>query len=178
MCERPGFLRFRIPASLAGLFNLQPSTKGKMSHFTEIKTQIKDIEALRSLCQEIGLGLLENAEARGYYENKTKGDYVIRLKGPMTLPGTSNRTARSGSLPASGRATWRTKSPRARLASVNSACQLSGCLCAFVRKPVRQSIPPAIQPSLLAYLHRCFLGIVRDPIQLATWRRRYSAVRR
>jgi len=27
-----------------------------MSHFTEIKTQIKDIEALRSACAELGLG--------------------------------------------------------------------------------------------------------------------------
>ena len=52
-----------------------------MSHFTEIKTQIKDIEALRLACQELGLNLLQNAEARGYYENKTKGDYVIQLKG-------------------------------------------------------------------------------------------------
>ncbi len=52
-----------------------------MSHFTEIKTQIKDIEALRLGCQEMGLTLLQNADARGYYENRTKGDYVIRLKG-------------------------------------------------------------------------------------------------
>jgi hypothetical protein len=56
-----------------------------MSHFTTIKTQIKDIEALRSVCQEMGLSLLQNAEARGYYENKTKGDYVIRLKGPYDI---------------------------------------------------------------------------------------------
>ncbi len=56
-----------------------------MSHFTEIKTQIKDIEALRSACVEMGLTLLQNAEARGYYENKTKGDYVIRLKGPYDV---------------------------------------------------------------------------------------------
>ena len=56
-----------------------------MSHFTEIKTQIKDIEALRSACQELGLTLLQNAEARGYYQNKTKGDYVIRLKGPYDI---------------------------------------------------------------------------------------------
>ena len=53
-----------------------------MSHFTEIKTQIKDIEALRQTCQELGLSLIPNTEARGYYENKTKGDYVIQLKGP------------------------------------------------------------------------------------------------
>lgn len=56
-----------------------------MSHFTEIKTQIKDIEAVRSACQEMGLSLQQNAEARGYYENKTKGDYVIRLKGPYDI---------------------------------------------------------------------------------------------
>ena len=52
-----------------------------MSHFTTIKTQIKDIEALRSACNELGFALLRNAEARGYYENKTRGDYVIKLKG-------------------------------------------------------------------------------------------------
>ncbi len=56
-----------------------------MSHFTEIKTQIKDIEALRSACKEMGLTLLQSAEARGYYENKAKGDYVIRLKGPYDI---------------------------------------------------------------------------------------------
>ena len=33
----------------------------------------------------MGLSLLQNADARGYYENKTKGDYVIRLKALMTM---------------------------------------------------------------------------------------------
>ena len=56
-----------------------------MSHFTEIKTQIKDIEALRQTCQEMGLTQLQNTQARGYYENKTKGDYVIQLKGPYDI---------------------------------------------------------------------------------------------
>jgi hypothetical protein len=56
-----------------------------MSHFTEIKTQIKDIEALRLACQKLGLTLLQNAEARGYYENRTQGDYVIQLKGPYDI---------------------------------------------------------------------------------------------
>ena len=56
-----------------------------MSHFTTIHTQIKDIEALRLACQELGLALLQNAEARGYYENKTRGDYVIQLKGPYDI---------------------------------------------------------------------------------------------
>ena len=56
-----------------------------MSHFTTIKTQIKDIEALRSACKEMGLSLLQNAEARGYYENKIKGDFVVQLKGPYDI---------------------------------------------------------------------------------------------
>jgi hypothetical protein len=59
--------------------------KINVSHFTEIKTQIKDIEALRLACAELGLTLLQNAEARGYYENKTKGDYVVQLKGPYDI---------------------------------------------------------------------------------------------
>jgi hypothetical protein len=56
-----------------------------VSHFTEIKTQINDIAALRLACKELGLALLQNAEARGYYENRTKGDYVIKLKGPYDI---------------------------------------------------------------------------------------------
>jgi hypothetical protein len=56
-----------------------------MSHFTTIKTQIKDIEALRSACTEMGLSLLQDLEARGYYENKTKGEFVVRLKGPYDV---------------------------------------------------------------------------------------------
>jgi len=56
-----------------------------MSHFTTIKTQIKDIEALRSACKELGLALEQNTEARGFVENKTHGDYVIRLKGPYDI---------------------------------------------------------------------------------------------
>ena len=56
-----------------------------MSHFTEIKTQIKDIEALRLACRELGLTLLQNAVARGYYGNETKGDYVVQLKGPYDI---------------------------------------------------------------------------------------------
>jgi Protein of unknown function (DUF1257) len=82
-CGKP----FRHPIHerhpLRNHFNHQP--KGNMSHFTEIKTQIKDIEALRQACQEMGLPLLQDAEARGYYENKTKGEYVIQLKGPYDV---------------------------------------------------------------------------------------------
>jgi hypothetical protein len=56
-----------------------------MSHFTTIKTQIKDIEALKSACSEMGLPVLEKAQARGYYENQTRGDFVIKLKGPYDI---------------------------------------------------------------------------------------------
>ncbi len=56
-----------------------------MSHFTTIKTQIKDIEALKSACAEMGLTVLQNAEARGYYTNKIKGEFVIQLKGPYDI---------------------------------------------------------------------------------------------
>ena len=56
-----------------------------MSHFTTIKTQIKDLEALRSASTELGLTLLQNTEARGYAGNSLKGDYVLRLKGPYDI---------------------------------------------------------------------------------------------
>ena len=56
-----------------------------MSHFTTIKTQIKDIAALRSALTEMGLSLSTNAHARGYLQNTIKGDYVIPLSGPYDL---------------------------------------------------------------------------------------------
>ncbi len=56
-----------------------------MSHFTTVKTQIKDIDALRLACAELGLTVKQNAQARGYYENKTRGDCVIKLKGPYDI---------------------------------------------------------------------------------------------
>ena len=56
-----------------------------MSHFATIQTQIRDIAALREACRELGLTVQENAEARGYDENRQHGDYVIRLKGPYDV---------------------------------------------------------------------------------------------
>ena len=56
-----------------------------MSHFTTIKTQIKDIEALRLACAELGCTLWRDAEARGYGGNKIAGDYMIKLKGPFDI---------------------------------------------------------------------------------------------
>jgi len=56
-----------------------------MSHFTTIRTQVRDIAALRAACSELGLELAQNATARGYAGNGTKGDYVVRLKGPYDI---------------------------------------------------------------------------------------------
>ena len=56
-----------------------------MSHFTTIKTQIKDIEALRAACREMGLTLFQNVDARGYGQTTRKGDYVIKLNGPYDI---------------------------------------------------------------------------------------------
>src|SRR5512136_2891941 len=56
-----------------------------MSHFTSIQTQIKDIEALREACAELGLALLPHAEARGYGSTVHRGEFIIRLKGPYDV---------------------------------------------------------------------------------------------
>ena len=56
-----------------------------MSHFTTIETQIKDIEAVRSACAEMGLTIANNTHARGYGQNRIPGDYVIRLNGPYDV---------------------------------------------------------------------------------------------
>ena len=56
-----------------------------MSHFTTVTTQIKDITALRCACRELGIEVLESAQARGYSTNTTRGDYVLRLKGPYDI---------------------------------------------------------------------------------------------
>lgn len=56
-----------------------------MSHFTTIQTQIRDVSALRAACEELGLGVLANTQARGYGGNKLNGDLVIRLNGPYDI---------------------------------------------------------------------------------------------
>lgn len=56
-----------------------------MSHFTDISIEIRDIEALRKACADLGLSVLEQATARGYGENLIRGEYVIRLQGPYDI---------------------------------------------------------------------------------------------
>jgi hypothetical protein len=56
-----------------------------MSHFTQIQTRITDIEALRAACAELGLEVVENAQARGFGRNQRSGQHVIRLAGPYDV---------------------------------------------------------------------------------------------
>jgi len=56
-----------------------------MSHFATIQTQIRDIEALRDACAEMGLLVLQNTAARGYGTNRHHGEHVIALKGPYDI---------------------------------------------------------------------------------------------
>jgi len=56
-----------------------------VSHFTTIQTQIKDIEALRSAVNELGLKLIPNTTARGFINQTVKGEFVIRLQGPYDI---------------------------------------------------------------------------------------------
>jgi len=56
-----------------------------MSHFVTIKTQIKDIEALRAACAELGLEMQENSIARGYGSTRVPAEFVIKLKGPFDI---------------------------------------------------------------------------------------------
>lgn len=66
-----------------------------MSHFVTIQTQIRDVEALQEACTELGLGLQQDAHARGFLKAQRHGDYVIRLKGPYDIA--ANRDQSSGS---------------------------------------------------------------------------------
>jgi len=56
-----------------------------VSHFTTIQTQIRDVSALRAACDELGVQVLTNTNARGYGSKRTKGDLVIRLNGPYDI---------------------------------------------------------------------------------------------
>jgi hypothetical protein len=56
-----------------------------MSHFTTIQTQIRDLDALRDACTELGLGFSANAQCRGYAGITRPAPHVIRLKGPYDI---------------------------------------------------------------------------------------------
>ena len=56
-----------------------------MSHFTTIQTQIRDLDALRDACVELGLAMLPNAKCRGYAGVTRLAPHVIQLKGPYDI---------------------------------------------------------------------------------------------
>lgn len=56
-----------------------------MSHFTTIQTQVRDLEALRDACSELGLQLNSGTPCRGYARQTRKCDHTIVLKGPYDI---------------------------------------------------------------------------------------------
>ena len=56
-----------------------------MSHFTDVDIEIRDIEALKEACAELGLTVVKNGQARGYDETLRRADYAICLKGPYDI---------------------------------------------------------------------------------------------
>lgn len=56
-----------------------------MSHFTTIKTEVRDLEALHDACAEMDLKLVPDTTCRGYAGVLRKADHVIRLKGPYDI---------------------------------------------------------------------------------------------
>jgi hypothetical protein len=56
-----------------------------MSHFTTIKTEVRDLEALHDACVEMDLKLIPDSTCRGYAGATRKADHVIQLKGPYDI---------------------------------------------------------------------------------------------
>jgi hypothetical protein len=56
-----------------------------MSHFTTIQTQIRDLDALRDACTDLGLGFTTNTHCRGYANQTRLAQHVINLKGPYDI---------------------------------------------------------------------------------------------
>ena len=49
-----------------------------MSHFTTIKTQIRDVDALADACAELNLMLVSNSTCRGYAGVVRQAPFVIK----------------------------------------------------------------------------------------------------
>ena len=56
-----------------------------MSHFTTIKTQIRDLDALADACTELKLRLVSNSACRGYAGVVRQAPLVIKLRGPYDI---------------------------------------------------------------------------------------------
>jgi Protein of unknown function (DUF1257) len=57
----------------------------RMSHWTGVQTEIRDIDALRAACTELGFILVADAEARGFSKARLAAQFVIRLRGPYDI---------------------------------------------------------------------------------------------
>ena len=81
-----------------------------MSHFTTINTRIKDIDALRSACAELGVSLEHNTTARGFGGNHLDGNFVLRLRGTYDVAHRRDKNTEDYTLHADlwqGRVRWR-----------------------------------------------------------------------
>lgn len=56
-----------------------------MSHFTTIKTQIRDIPSLSDACADLELSLVPDSFCRGYAGVSRQAPFVIKLKGPYDI---------------------------------------------------------------------------------------------
>lgn len=67
-----------------------------MSHFTTVKTEIRDLEALHDACAEMDLKLVPDTTCRGYAGVLRKAEHVIQLKGPYDIAVDSAEGGRYG----------------------------------------------------------------------------------
>ena len=56
-----------------------------MSHFTSIQTRVRDLEAPRDACDELGLEFKSKTPSRGYAHQTRNRDHTIVLKGPHDI---------------------------------------------------------------------------------------------
>lgn len=56
-----------------------------MSHFTTIKTQIRDIPSLIVACVDLNLRLVPDSYCRGYGGVSRRAPYVVKLLGPYDI---------------------------------------------------------------------------------------------
>ena len=56
-----------------------------MSHFTTVKTQVRDLDALSEACADLGLELLEGVPCRGCNGALRECARTVRLKGPYDI---------------------------------------------------------------------------------------------
>ena len=56
-----------------------------MSHYTNVDIEVRDIDALKDACNELGLPVEKAGMARGYGESLRRAEYVVKLRGPYDI---------------------------------------------------------------------------------------------